>query len=280
MLKTIRLYKYLPFSDGSLKIISEGTIKFTKPSEFNDPFDCNPEHDTDAIDKYIESMPDIVEKVLKYRNARCKDIDKELAAMKERLKTAINNGHFGQEASDNVGICSLSREPLNLLMWAHYTQDHSGFVVEFEIPVESFYPIIDDVKYFEWLIPQVVEYQYEKPVVRFDDDKDTKVKKQFLTKGKDWEYEQEERVIDFVRRSGIHKYDRSAILKSVIAGIRIDPENYSKLKKIVDDLKGQGLQVDLFQAKPVKGEYGIYVEERPDLKRKTYPYSLCLKDEN
>ncbi|SIS82470.1 hypothetical protein SAMN05421760_105270 [Neptunomonas antarctica] len=34
-------YKYLPFDpDGALKIITESTIKFSNPLEFNDPFDC------------------------------------------------------------------------------------------------------------------------------------------------------------------------------------------------------------------------------------------------
>lgn len=35
-------YKYLPFNEGSLKVITEGTVKFTCPLDFNDPFDCQP----------------------------------------------------------------------------------------------------------------------------------------------------------------------------------------------------------------------------------------------
>jgi hypothetical protein len=267
VLKKIRLYKYLPLTEGSLKILSEGTIKFTKPSDFNDPFDCDPEHEPDYVDKYISSRPDVVEQVLKYRNARCKGIDKEIEAMKNRLQEAIDNRHFGQGASDDIGICSLSRKPLNLLMWAHYAKNHTGFVVEFEIPLESFYPADDDVKYMEWLIPQKVEYDYEKPIVKYDDDQDTKMKKQFLVKGKDWEYEQEERVIDFIRKSGIHKYNRNAILKSVIAGIRISPRDFDKLSKVVNAIRDEGLKVDLFSAIRLKGKYGISVKERPDLKQ-------------
>jgi hypothetical protein len=239
-------------------------MKFTKPSEFNDPFDCDPEHEIDLIDQYLVSRPDIVEKVLTYRNARCKNIHKEMDAMKERLESAVNNGCFGQKASDDVGICSLSREPLSLLMWAHYAQDHAGFVVEFEIPIESFCPVDNEVKYFEWLIPQEVEYEHEKPVVSFQDDNETKMKKQFLVKGIDWRYEQEERVIDYIRKSGIHRYDREAILKSVIAGMKIDPSNFKLLENVVKDLASDGLKIDLFKATPIKGKYGVYVKERPD----------------
>jgi hypothetical protein len=269
VLKTFRLYKYLPFNEGSLKILTEGTIKFTKPSDFNDPFDCDPEHDAENIDKYLETRPDIIEKVLKIRNAKCKDSSKERKAMKTRLKIAIENGHFGQEASNDVGICSLTRNPLNLLMWAHYALNHTGFVVEFEIPLESFYPAEEEIKYFEWLIPQVVQYEKTKPVVYFDDDKNTKMSKQFLVKGKDWEYEKEERVIDYIRKSGIHRYDRNTILKSVFAGMRMNSKDNNELKEAVFDLKNIGLNVDIYRVKLVKRQYAVYIEGRPDLKTET-----------
>lgn len=96
------------------------------------------------------------------------------------------------------------------------------------------------------------------------------MKKQFLVKGKDWEYEQEERVIDFIRKSGIHKYNRNVILKSVVAGIKINPRNFDILSQICNKLRDEGLKVDLYKATRVKGEYGLYVKERPDLNNK-YP---------
>jgi hypothetical protein len=67
MLKRIKLYKYLPFSDGSLKILSEGTIKFSKPSEFNDPFDCAPDHKSDNIEEFLESRSDLVDRVFQLK---------------------------------------------------------------------------------------------------------------------------------------------------------------------------------------------------------------------
>ena len=130
MLKRIKLYKYLPFNAGSLKILSEGTIKFSKPSEFNDPFDCGPDHESNNLEEFIESRPDLVAKVEQMNNILPENVNYEKAAMLERLKTAIESGEFGQKASDSIGICCLTRDPLNLLMWAHYAHDHSGFVVD------------------------------------------------------------------------------------------------------------------------------------------------------
>lgn len=38
-----------------------------------------------------------------------------------------------QEALNNVAILSLTRNPLNSLMWAHYGDEHKGFVIGYEV---------------------------------------------------------------------------------------------------------------------------------------------------
>ena len=271
MLKRLRIYKYLPFSDVSLNVLTEGTIKFTKPSKFNDPFDCSPDHESHNVEEFINSRPDLIEKIAKVKKISSERLSRKKPAMIKRLKTAIKNGEFGQPASDNIGICSLTRDPLNLLMWAHYSKNHTGFVVEFDIPLESFDPIRKDVKFFEWLIPQEVHYQAPKPMVSFFDDKDTKLKKQFLIKGEDWKYEQEERVIDYIRGSGIHKYDQKNILYSVIAGMKMETSEYSKLENIVTNIyEEKNLTIGLHKVAPVEGKFELFVPDRSDLKPLNY----------
>lgn len=264
IVERIRRYKYLPFNEGSLKIITDGTIKFTAPSELNDPFDCAPDTDTSNIEDYINTHPDLLKKVGDSLNLSPEQIIEEKPAMIRRLVTAAESGAFGQQTSDRVGICSLTRDPLNLLMWAHYAQHHTGFVVEFDIPVK----VCDEDKprtdrILQWLIPQEVEYKASKPVVNFFDDKDTMITKQFLIKGKDWEYEQEERVIDYVRGHGIHRYDRATILHSVIAGMKMENLKYMALvesiKKANDDLDQK---IGVCKAKPVKGRFELFVPNR------------------
>ncbi len=48
-----KLYKYLPFSDPAKCILSDGTIKFSHYSEFNDPFDCKGVYDIDKSLLYV-----------------------------------------------------------------------------------------------------------------------------------------------------------------------------------------------------------------------------------
>lgn len=42
MRKFIYRYKYLPDMLGIEGVVANGTIKFTHPAKFNDPFDCMP----------------------------------------------------------------------------------------------------------------------------------------------------------------------------------------------------------------------------------------------
>ena len=198
-----------------------------------------------------------------------KERKKQKQKMIERLKLAVKEGAFSQNASDAVGICSLSRDPLNLLMWAHYAQHHTGFVVEFDIPVAVTNVNIDDLPHnywFELLIPHEVEYETDKPVISFFDSDDEKRRKQFLIKGIDWEYEQEERVIDYIRGHGIHTYN-IRILNSVIAGMRMDSSNYEILAQCVDELNFKNnMTVQVHKAEPIMGKYGLVVPNRPDIK--------------
>lgn len=263
----IVIYKYLPFNDGSLKVLSEGTMKFTKPSDFNDPFDCAPDYNSNNIKEYLELRPDLVQKVASHMGLSPNQIAQEKPAMIKRLQTAFKAGKFGQPFSDRVGICSLTRDPLNLLMWAHYADNHTGFVIEFNIQPD-FDPnnCQDSVQFAEWLIPQKVDYQSNKPVVSLFDDNLTRTDKQFLIKGMDWQYEQEERVIDHVRGSGIHEYNQKQILSCVIAGMKLEDPNYSKLRDTIATInRDNGLEIKLYRAVPIEGKYGLYVPNRPDL---------------
>jgi hypothetical protein len=268
IVERIRRYKYLPFDAGSLQIIADGTIKFTSPSKLNDPFDCAPDIETCNITEYLDSSPDLLARVGERLNLSPAQLSEEKQTMIKRLGIAADNGVFGQQASDSVGICSLTRDPLNLLMWTHYAQYHTGFAVEFDIPV-----VVSDIdkpsndRLLEWLVPMKVEYQSSKPIVDFFDDKDTMTTKQFLIKGKDWAYEQEERVVDYIRGHGIQKYDRKMILHSVIAGMRMDDRNYIALVEAVNKMNQDlNIRIGVYKTEPVKGKFELFVPGRTDLK--------------
>jgi hypothetical protein len=73
-------------------------------------------------------------------------------------------------------------------------------------------------------------------------------------------------VIDYVRGSGIHKYDQNSILSSVLAGMKMKPSEYHSLKNIIGTLsKEKKLKISIHKVAPVEGKFELYVPDRPDL---------------
>lgn len=271
MPESILRYKYLPMNKSSLKIISEGTMKFSSPSEFNDPFDCAPDYDVKTNLEYVSNNKDLFKIAGKKLGLSPAQRIQNKAKMLKRVERATSKEDYGSEIAEKTGICCLSRDALNLLMWAHYAKNHTGFVVEFCIPLTASGTIQEAEDFIlKWLLPLKVDYTKDKPVINLNDSKDVNMQKQFLTKSIDWEYEQEERVIDYMRGSGTHSFDHKEILKSVIAGIKMDDKKYGELQSIVENMNKQ-LQTDVQVYRAIKstGQFAIMVPERPDLNRNT-----------
>jgi hypothetical protein len=178
----MRLYKYYSFDSGILAIESQ-KLGFRNPSEFNDPFELS-----------------------FFSNS------KESGSKKDRLQDSIN------QIRDKVYILSLTRTPKNPLMWAHYGNDHKGFVIGYStndkflssnkyniIPVEEGDVVYTNTKsryIFSEKSMQKLHSAYlaisgdENSVL--DDESKSISRKIFLTKHSSWVYEEEVRVVKVI----------------------------------------------------------------------------------
>ncbi|MCS3902665.1 hypothetical protein J2T55_000669 [Methylohalomonas lacus] len=258
-------YKYLPYTEGSIKTLTDSTIKFTNPLDFNDPFDCKPYYDTTNIDRLPQLKPDLFKAAGDRRGLspakRLQDKGKFIA----RLRNRLEDGSFAKESISRVGVVSLSKNALNILMWSHYADFHRGFVLEFRIPIKGLKK--DVLLTNERLLPFPVIYQHERPHIDVGSElPDDLINKVVLTKSTDWKYEEEERVVDHERGPGIHHYRRDEILCSVIAGMEMSNDNYANLKSIVESLKEVNKNnLSIFKASDKKDEYKLNVTGHPRL---------------
>jgi len=256
-------YKYLPYSEGALKILSDGTIKYASPLEFNDPFDCLPHYDAASIEKYPQTRPELFKAAAKLRGLSPAGRIQHKQQMIAELRNRIDDGTFVRDLLKDVGVVSLSKNPLNILMWSHYADFHRGFVLEFRIPIMG---TMDSQKYSEErLLPLPVTYSVERPHIDLGTELPNQlVKKLLFTKSVDWAYEEEERAIDRNRGPGIHRYRRDEILSSISAGMRMPIEYYQHLVALVSDLSKQSqLDLALFKAQAAVGEYKLHVPGHP-----------------
>ncbi|RHX83575.1 DUF2971 domain-containing protein [Leptospira stimsonii] len=119
------LFKYRGINEFSFKLILDNEFYFAKPSEFNDPFDSR----TKTI--YQGTFDDWYN-WLRYTVGEEEAKAEKLA--KEFEHKYIDDSMLGDAKKDDNRnrILCLSKTPSNILMWAHYADQHKGFCLGFE----------------------------------------------------------------------------------------------------------------------------------------------------
>lgn len=173
------LYKYYGYESG-LKALESQQLGFRKPKNFNDPFELSFLSNSDG--------------------PHSKQAD---------LKRVLD------ELRDTVAVLSLTRTANNPLMWAHYGQDHSGFVIGYDvndvflssqdynlIPVTAGDVVYTNTKSSHILNPQIMDRVRNIYLSGMGDGQQLRdpetialARKIFLTKHASWVYEEEVRVV-------------------------------------------------------------------------------------
>jgi hypothetical protein len=119
MSESILRYKYLPMNENSLKIISHGTIKFSSPSEFNDPFDCSPDYDVETILEYVSNNKDLLKIAGKKLGLSPAQRIQNKTKMLKNVECAASKESYGGEIAEKTGVCCewhlLKHKPLKIL---------------------------------------------------------------------------------------------------------------------------------------------------------------------
>lgn len=154
---------------------------------------------------------------------------------------------------DKCGIYSLSKTPLEELLWAHYADSHRGFCLEYDLDKLVEFDI-EDYKYIDVSYsnnPQSIDI-----LKVIGQDSYEIIRCMLGIKSEAWEYEKEIRIVP--SRSGKHHYDYRA-LKSVYFGLRM-PDTQKDL--LMEKLQGRG--ISYFNIIMQEGSYCLLSEELED----------------
>lgn len=170
------LYKYMSF-EAAKAIIDNESIGFSCLEDLNDPFECT------AFG---------------------------FSGNNESLVTAsVATNACKNRFSRNYGVLSLTRQPLNSLMWSHYGDEHQGVVLGIDVDIAGFSNLqgcIIPSQYGE-VIYSATKPHKDLPIIseeklmsigrdlKFDFDTFNLVKRAFLYKSIEWSYEEEVRVV-------------------------------------------------------------------------------------
>lgn len=243
------LYKYFPPERSSF--LKELLIRFTPPDAFNDPFDSLPAFngfDTGFIRQKVEkigldmafnfALEEIPEsekrKKISAITPANRILQKQYIANPTILATYFQQAHRNRLSKD-IGILSLTKNPKSILMWSHYAVEHRGFVVGFDSEDKFFEHRADDPEDIGMLLK--VGYSNDRPLINVQKiNSDEPIPDIFFTKNTDWDYEQEWRIIRFlkdakeIRSENIHLFQVPATaIREIIIGSKVEPQTVANL---------------------------------------------------
>jgi hypothetical protein len=172
------LYKYV--TRDVLKKILNGSVRFTQPSAFNDPFELLPEFviPANAPEEKVSISFDIS---AQRRHPPVGDID---IVPEESHSSDPTARDIVRDLNEKIGILCLARAHDSLLMWSHYAEQYSGAVIEFDSSHAFFSNQIE------------VEYRSSRPKKDFQKYLESPVPlAELCAKSDQWQYEGEIRIV-------------------------------------------------------------------------------------
>ena len=131
------LYKYVSYEN--LLNILDGTIRFTQPGAFNDPFEMLPEF---YVPEELDTKPLSLE--FSVTAPRSHPIIGELPDdFEPDSRSDLTARNIREELDKAIGVLCLTRNDASLTMWAHYAEGYSGALIEFDETNEFFKGQID-----------------------------------------------------------------------------------------------------------------------------------------
>lgn len=248
------IFKYKPIDEWSLNILKKREIYFSRPEQFNDPFDCGIPLRFDLMKEndYEEHMISIG--MHQFHLTRSESIEFIASNRKKGIGVTFEQykSHSDQQLrklQNAVRIFCLTTNTKNLLMWSHYADFHRGMCIGFNKHYLYLNTgnAIGKVNYFATL-----------PVQKPQESGIPTYIVQFLSKSICWQYEEEFRMVTMDGEQ-VHQLEPKAI-EQILVGCKVSSDNLSAIKDTIRSDK-ELHHVKLFQAKMVKYQFELRFEE-------------------
>lgn len=205
------LYKYYPPKSSEFILTENGiSLRYSQPIILNDPYELIPTFKSLIINKRLE-----------INSQNLTNLEKET------LLENYKNDLFSSYSDKNLGhgFISLSKKKSSNPMWAYYSKDHTGFVINFKC-------INQNKKTKTYLIDNLSFKDVNYDSKRLDNHY-IHPAKYYLHKDKSWEHEEEVRNISILDLDRSTKLDQNGFpihtkiispihIESIILGVRSD----------------------------------------------------------
>lgn len=237
-----RLYKYHSINTNLHQSLKGNYFWHAGRTSFNDPYDCY---------KHLLTFSPTEEQLIEYARRTLLPGEK----LDQTTNFILKNPRLVPEAYlstidsvlDSQGICCLTTNYRNTLMWSHYANHHKGVCLGFEThrDLDSFF--VAKVRYTDDFVPRNYFEDYEHSAMIM-----------LTTKSKDWEYEQEYRLVN--ERQGAIPFGKAA-LTEVIFGCKVTQDD---MLSVINTVETSGYKdVQYTQAYTLPNSFKLAFRDSP-----------------
>lgn len=223
------IFKFRKIDKRTIESLLSGNVYFSKPSDFNDPFDCQLK-----VYKSLQQAISIADEA------------KRSILLEVKKRFELNLPEINRDI-ENFGVFCAAQNLNNELMWAHYADSHKGICLTYKLP-DSFlddkkgvvlgtHPVdyVDD-PLINWFLSNSWVYKDFNEVV-------TEMAIVILTnKAPCWSYENEGRVIS--RSYGLKNIGLES-LKQVCFGLKTSQEDKELIHRILSGIGYSGIYCEI-----------------------------------
>lgn len=176
------VYKFQKLDEYTIRNMRNNSLYFNSPISYNDPFDCSLDIDIDLLRSEMQQV--IINSIDSSKNSEQLSNMQKLLNDESHMNRITSNAFYSNFLYIN-SICCFSLEKKNILMWAHYADNHKGICLEFDTKEDpSLFSQGDYVRY-------VSEY----PKLTLENNNQDFIARSLLfTKSDHWSYEKEYRI--------------------------------------------------------------------------------------
>ncbi len=236
------LFKYRDFENEFYKnLLINNELYFSSPSRFYDPFDCKipPKIMIYQKDKLLKYFNYLAKKEFSELNE--KEIKKIAKEEYNKNINIITNPELAAKRNEEVmnkriGVCTLSEDNSNLLMWSHYSYKHTGFCIEYD-GEELLQTLMNYSTIGEDFLIMRVKYVNKYPSIKPFQPGEFSLNeflKLIAYKSRDWSYEKEWR-ITYTDNTDTKIELNNRVIKSICFGLNCDKEKINEVKEYTKD---------------------------------------------
>lgn len=274
------LYKYV--TPERVDVIERGLIRYTQASVLNDLFELNPhlmgfasvesraravatEFPKTLLEEW-NNLPEAMKQMLPWdkMQALLAPIENQtiqaLGQWDPLLTLQAKEGLA--KASEQMPVLSLTVSRSNLLMWAHYADNHKGIVIGVDAHHPHFNERRGDKDELRHL--RAVQYRTDRPTLNLEDLSGPDL---MLAKADDWKYEQEWRIVRSQSSAREVRHDKTTpvylfelpheVIKEVVLGVRSGADTIDRVRQALDRETLKHVQV--FHALPDAKSYQLEI---------------------